>query len=190
MTTSPVVLVDVYTCKHVLLPLPQDIWAHKVSATQAKTQATSQRPVSTSSPRKSNRRASSGRTYVNVCLWIPCLLMVLSTIQSPRRPTWTIRRVRNPKYFILPGVDWCVATVNFVLTRRHVPKSLLPFFCPTKAPVSALATPCMASMQESHHAPHQIKFDTDSQKFPIDSGVSAHLWNQRKDFISYHALSP
>ena len=101
-----------------------------------------------------------------------------------------IRRVRNPKYFILPGVDWCVATVNFVLTRRRVPKSLLPFFCPTKAPMSALATPCMASMQESHHAPHQIKFDTDSQKFPIDSGASAHLWNQCKDFISYHALSP
>ena len=38
--------------------------------------------------------------------------------------------------------------------------------------------------------PHQIKFDTDSQKFLIDSGASAHLWNQHKDFISYHALSP
>ena len=50
MTTSPVVSVYVYTCKHVLSPLPQDIWAHKVLATQAKTQATSQLPVSTSPP--------------------------------------------------------------------------------------------------------------------------------------------
>ena len=50
MTTSSVVLVYVYTCKHVLVPLPQDIQAHKVSATQAKTQATSQLPVLTSSP--------------------------------------------------------------------------------------------------------------------------------------------
>ena len=50
MTTSPVVLVDVYTCKHVLLPLPQDIRAHKVLATQAKAQATSQLPISTSPP--------------------------------------------------------------------------------------------------------------------------------------------
>ena len=57
MTATPVVLVDVYACKHVLLPLPQDIWAHKVLATQAKTQATCQLPISTSSPRKPNRRA-------------------------------------------------------------------------------------------------------------------------------------
>ena len=50
MTTSPVVLVDVYTRKHVLLPLPQDIWAHKVSASQPETEATSQLPVLTSPP--------------------------------------------------------------------------------------------------------------------------------------------
>ena len=41
MTHSPVFLVCVYACKHVLPPLPQDIWAHKVSAIQASTQATS-----------------------------------------------------------------------------------------------------------------------------------------------------
>ena len=116
--------------------------------------------------------------------------MVLSTIQSPRRSTWTTRRVSNPKYFILLGVDWCVATVNSSLTRRRIPKALLPFFCPTKLPMRALANPCMASMQESHRSPHQINFDTDSQKFLIDSGVSAHLWNCCKDFISYRALSP
>ena len=44
-------------------------------------------------------------------------------------------------------------------------------------------------MHETHHSPHQIKFDTDLQKFLIDSGVSAHLWNRHKDFISYRALS-
>ena len=56
--------------------------------------------------------------------------------------------------------------------------------------MSALAKPCMASMQEPHHSPHQIKFDMDSQKFLIDSGVRAHLLNHHKDFISYRALSP
>ena len=116
--------------------------------------------------------------------------MVLSAIQSPRRPTWTNRRVRNPKFFFLPGVDWCVTTVNSSLTRRRVPKSLLPFFCPTKPPISELTNLCMASMQDSPSAPHQIKFDTDSQKFLIDSGASAHLWNRRKDFIYYRSLSP
>ena len=35
-----------------------------------------------------------------------------------------------------------------------------------------------------------IKFDTDLQKFLIDSGASAHLWNRRKDFIYYRSLSP
>ena len=50
MTSTPVGLVDVYACKHVLLPLPQDIRAHKVLVTQAKTQATCQLPVSTSPP--------------------------------------------------------------------------------------------------------------------------------------------
>ena len=48
----------------------------------------------------------------------------------------------------------------------------------------------MASMQASDHAPHQIKFDTDSQKFLIDSGASAHIWNRRKNFVSYRVLSP
>ena len=60
MTTSPVVLVDVYACKPILSPLPQDIWAHKVSATQAKTQATSQLPVSTSSPPEAQSQSPPG----------------------------------------------------------------------------------------------------------------------------------
>ena len=45
-------------------------------------------------------------------------------------------------------------------------------------------------MKDSPRAPHQIKFDTDSQKFLIDSGASAHLWNRHKDFICYSSLSP
>ena len=28
------------------------------------------------------------------------------------------------------------------------------------------------------------------KEFLIDSGASAHVWNQRKDFVSYHVLSP
>ena len=145
-------------------------------------------PFCRRAPRKPNRRASLGRTYVNVGIWLPCLLMVLSAIQSPRRPTWTNRRVHNSKFFVLPGVDWCVTTINSSLTRRRVPKALLPFFCPTKPPLSELSNPCMASVQASDHTPHQIKFDTDSQKFLIDSGASAHIWNRRKDFISYRVF--
>ena len=45
-------------------------------------------------------------------------------------------------------------------------------------------------MRDSPSAPRQIKFDTDSQKFLIDSGASAHLWNRRKDFIYYRPFSP
>ena len=141
-------------------------------------------------PRKPNRRASPGRTYVNVCIWIPRLLMVHSAIQSPRRPTWTNRRERCAKFSFLPGVDWCITTVNSSLTRIRVPKALLPFFCPTKPPINELTNQCMTSMQDSASAPRQIKFDTDSQKFLIDSGASAHLWNRRKDFIYYRSLSP
>ena len=116
--------------------------------------------------------------------------MVLSAIQLPRCPTWTIRRVRNPKFFTFPGVDWCVTTINSSLTCGRVPKSLLPFFCPTKPPISELTNLCMTSMKDSPRAPHQIKFDTDSQKSLIDSGASAHLWNRRKDFIYFRSLSP
>ena len=112
--------------------------------------------------------------------------MVLSAIQSPRCPTWTLRQVRNPKFFVLPGVDWCITTVNSSLTCRRIPKSLLP----TKLPISDLTNLCMASVRDSPRVPHQIKFDTDSQKFLIDSGASAYLWNQRKDFIYYCSLSP
>ena len=190
MTAPPVVLVDVYSREHHFTPLPQDIRTPMASAIQAKTQAIRQPPISPSSPRNPNRRASPGRTYVNVCIWLPRLLMVLSAIQSPRRPTWTNRRVHNSKFFVLPGVDWCVTTINSSLTRRRVPKALFPFFCPTKPPISELSNPCMASVQASDHAPHQIKLDTDSQKFLIDSGASAHIWNCRKDFVSYCVLSP
>ena len=48
MTHSPVVLVYVYACKHVLPPFPQDIWADNVLAIQAVTKATSHLPISTS----------------------------------------------------------------------------------------------------------------------------------------------
>ena len=49
MTATPVVLVDVYNGKHVLLPFPQDLRAHKALVTQAKTQATCPLPISTPS---------------------------------------------------------------------------------------------------------------------------------------------
>ena len=74
--------------------------------------------------------------------------------------------------------------------RRHIPKALISFFCPMKPPISKLTNPCMTSLQDSPSVPCQIKFDTDSQKFLIDSGASAHLWNRQKDFIYYCSLSP
>ena len=128
MTASPVVLVDVYACKHVLLLYHRiyGLTRHRRPKRKPKQQANY--PFQRRPPWKPNRRASLGRTYVSMCIWILRLLMVLSAIQSPRRPTWTIRRVPNPKYFILPGVDWCVTTVNSALTRRRIPKSFLPFF--------------------------------------------------------------
>ena len=60
MTATPVVLVAVYTCKHVLLPLTQDLWAHKVLETKAKTQAPCQLPVSTSSPPEAQSKSLPG----------------------------------------------------------------------------------------------------------------------------------
>ena len=60
MTATPVVLVDIYNCKHALLPLPQDLRAPKALATQAKTQATRQLPVSTSSPPEAQSQSLPG----------------------------------------------------------------------------------------------------------------------------------
>ena len=189
MTTPPVVLVYVYTCKHIFLPLPQDLRAHKVLATQAKTQATGQPPISTPSPPEAQSKDLPGANL--------CQRVYLDSTPTQGPFCYPIAKASHldyqtcPKseFFLLPGVDWCITTINSSLTRRHVPKSLLPFFCPTKPPI-ALSNPCMASMQDSPSAPHQIKFDTDSQKFLIDSGASAHLWNRRKDFIYYRPLSP
>ena len=59
-----------------------------------------------------------------------------------------------------------------------------------KPPISELTNLCMTSVQDAPSAPRQIKFDTDSQKFLIDSDASAHLWNKQKDFIYYRPLSP
>ena len=47
----------------------------------------------------------------------------------------------------------------------------------------------MASPQHPSDNPHQIQFDSDSQKFLINSGASVHMWAQQKDFISYHILT-
>ena len=77
---TPVVLVDVYACKQVFLPLPQDLRAHKVLPTQATTQATGQLPGSTPSPLKA--QSQTGQTYVNVCIWLPRQLMVQSCRQG------------------------------------------------------------------------------------------------------------
>ena len=142
------------------------------------------------SPRSPIEEPPRGKLMSMCAFGSHAFLMVLSAIQSPRHPTWTTRQVWSPKFFILPGVDWCVTTINSSLTRHHVPKALLPLFCPSKPPLSASTNACMVSIQEMHHAPHQIKFNTDSQKFLIDSRASTHLWNCHKDFISYHALSP
>ena len=60
MTATPVVLVDVYSCKPVFLPLPQDLRAHKVLATQATTQATRQLPFSTPSPPEAQSQSLPG----------------------------------------------------------------------------------------------------------------------------------
>ena len=60
MTAPPVVLVDVYSSKHYFIPLPQDIWAHMASATQERTQATCQLPVSTSSPPEAQSQSLPG----------------------------------------------------------------------------------------------------------------------------------
>ena len=56
MTATAVVLLDVYSCKHVFLPLPQDLWTHKVLATQA----TRQLPVSTPSPPEAQSQSLPG----------------------------------------------------------------------------------------------------------------------------------
>ena len=188
MTHSPVVLVYVDHCKHVHSPLPHDIWTYEVCAIPAKTPSTNLPSFSTLTPWKPNCRTSPGQTYVDMCIWIPRLLMVLSTIKSPRCPTWTTRRVWSPKIFILSGVDWCITTINFSLTRRRIPKAILPFFCPTKPPLSASTNACMASIQETHHAPHQIKFENDSQKFLIDSGVS--VCSLLESLQGFHLLPP
>ena len=60
MTATPVVLVGVYYCKYHFTPLPQDIRPPAAAATQPKTQATHQLPVSTSSPPEAQSQSLPG----------------------------------------------------------------------------------------------------------------------------------
>ena len=60
MTALPVVLVDIHSGEHHFTPLPQDIRAPTASATQVKTQATCQPPVSTSSPPEAQSQSLPG----------------------------------------------------------------------------------------------------------------------------------
>ena len=60
MTATPVVLVDIYNCKHVHIPIPEDLRAHKVLATQANTQSTLQLPVLKPSPPEAQSKSLPG----------------------------------------------------------------------------------------------------------------------------------
>ena len=71
MTAPPVVLLGVYSRKHHFTPLPQDIRTPMASATQPKTQATHQLPVSTSSPPEAQSQSLPGanlrqRVYLDI----------------------------------------------------------------------------------------------------------------------------
>ena len=64
MTPPPVVLVGVYSREHHFTPLPQDIRTPTASATQAKTQAIRQSPISSSSPPEAQSQSLPG---ANIC---------------------------------------------------------------------------------------------------------------------------
>ena len=138
-------------------------------------------------PQKTREHQSPEIIPVDVCCWIPRLLMVLSAIQAPWRPKGSYQRISSPSFFVINGLDCCITTINSNLTWGRMPKALRSFLWPTKLPISKMA---MNSIKElAHEAPLQPVFDTDACKFLIDSGASTHLWNRRQDFSLYHRLS-
>ena len=77
-----------------------------------------------------------------------------------------------------------MTTQKSAAARKRSPQAMLPLFKPAFLPVLGMASP-----QHSSDNPHQIQFDSDSQKFLINSGASIHMWARCKDFVSYHILT-
>ena len=65
--------------------------------------------------------------------------------------------------------------------KEKVTANIVTSFKPNVLPVL-----CMAPPQHPSDNPHQIQFNSDSQKILIDSGASVHLWAHHKDLVSYH----
>ena len=104
---------------------------------------------------------------VDVTLWIPWHLIILSVIQALWSMKWLHKFISLPKYYCIDGLNFCIMT-----HQGRVPKALLPFLCPTGATIHQHELH-ICSVPES---PQQTIFDTDATKFLIDSTASAHMW--------------
>ena len=77
-----------------------------------------------------------------------------------------------------------MTTQKSAAARTRSLQTMLPLFKPDLLLVLGMASP-----QHPSNNPHQIQFDSDSQKFLINSGASIHMWAWHKDFVSYHVLT-
>ena len=97
------------------------------------------------------------------------------------------------KTFHFQDVDCCVDTSR---TRGRTKKKsffrqakqLAYLFIPTKNPLIDLAMNG-TSTTSSDDRPRTAVFDSDADKFLIDSGASHHLWKYRRAFTSYRPLT-
>ena len=95
----------------------------------------------------------------------------------------SIPKTGTQTIFICPIHMFMTAQKSAAARTRSL-QTMLPLFKPALLPVLGMTSP-----QHSSDNPHQIQFDSNSQKFLIDSGASVHMWAQCKDFISYHILT-
>ena len=91
---------------------------------------------------------------------------------------------QKQNYFYLSILLMFITTQKSSSAKKRSPQTLLPLFKPKVLPVLGMVSP-----QQPSDNPHQTQFDSDSQKFLINSGASVHMWAQRKNFISYCVLT-
>ena len=148
-------------------------------------------------PRTRIHRSSVGRRLpVDITIKLPRILLCLAALQIDQKIRWIavghLSKQAN-KTFHFQDVDCCVDTTR---TRDRTKKKsffrqakqLASLFIPNKNPLIDLAMNG-TSTTSSDDRPRTAVFDSDADKFLIDSGASHHLWKYRRAFTSYRPLT-
>ena len=173
-------------------------WIGKLFSARTKPFKVANKPFRRRPPRTRIHKSSVGhRLPVDITIKLPRILLCLAVLQIDQKIRWiVVNQLPQPgktKSFHFADIDCCIETSR--IRGRTKKKSffrqaqqLISLFTLNKNLLVDLAMNG-TNVQGQDDKPRTSIFDSDADKFLIDSGASHHLWKQRKAFSSYRLLT-